>query len=131
MSHGKNSIDEEMPSPLLLSIYTPTDFTTSNVSCFVEATNDLYCNVKIHTDAMNKIVVPDTLHAKSIVHKSTRYRLTLKCFSLRNTKLIILSAHELPFSSSVSCSPLTFLKNALVDNAGVAEFDDINDVFMC
>jgi len=32
VSHGKNSVDVEIPNPLLLSICTPTDSTTNNVS---------------------------------------------------------------------------------------------------
>ena len=32
VSHGKNSIDVNIPNPLLFSICTPTDLTTNNVS---------------------------------------------------------------------------------------------------
>lgn len=32
VSHGRNSIDVNIPNPLLFSICTPTDLTTNNVS---------------------------------------------------------------------------------------------------
>lgn len=38
-SHGKNSVDEKIPNPLLHSICTPTDSTANNVSAKVAREN--------------------------------------------------------------------------------------------
>lgn len=93
----------------------------------IDVRNNLYCDIRIHTDITNVVKISDKLHTKRITQKSAKYRLTLKCFLLRNVKFIIPFLFELPFSSSVSCSPLAFLKD--ISMGSVELFDDINDDF--
>lgn len=127
--HGKNSVDVKMPNPLLFSICTPIDSTTSNVSCLIDETSDLHCNIKIHADAMRETKAPDTIHIKKVAQTNVKHKLILKCFSLRNEKFMMLAfdRFELVLSSSVNCVPLAFLKGTSVMNACIRKFDDIND----
>lgn len=129
VSHGKNSIDVNIPNPLLFSICTPTDLTTNNVSCLIEVTNDLHCSIKRHPDTMRRTEAPDTNHIKRIAQTNVKHKLTLKCFSLRNAKFMMmtLDRFELVFSSNVNCIPLAFLKNTSVVSDCVRKLDDIND----
>lgn len=127
VSHGRNSVDLKMPNPLMLSICTPTDSTTSNVSCLIEATNDLHCTIRIHAETTRETKVPDTIHTRRIAQANVNHKLALMCFPLRNAKFMIFAFDRLAFSSSVSCIPLAFLKSTSVVSACVRKFDDIND----
>lgn len=93
--------------------------------------NDLHPNVKTHTDITRGIKVLDsTNHTMRVAQNKGKHKLTLKYFSPRNEKFMILSAldrFKLAFSSSISRSPLAFLKNTSLGGARVGEFDDIND----
>jgi len=91
--------------------------------------NNLHCSIKIHADTMRETKAPNTIHIRRIAQTDVKHKLTLKCFSLRNTKFMMLALDrfELAFSSSVSCIPLAFLKNTSVVSACVRKFDDIND----
>lgn len=90
----------------------------------------------MHTDIMKGIKDSNMIHTKRVAQNNTKHKLTLKYFSLCNEKFMILSAldrFKLALSSSVSRSPLAFLKNTSLGSACVKEFDDINDdsVYKC
>lgn len=98
--------------------------------CFAELMSDLYCNIKMHADIMREIKVPDTIHTVRVAQNKAKHKLTLKYLSLRNEKFMTLSAldrFKFAFSSSISRSPLTFLKNTSLGGTRIKEFDDINN----
>jgi hypothetical protein len=97
--------------------------------CLIEVIYDLHCSIKIKTNIIKRIKVFVIHHIKKIAQNNVKYRLILKCFSVRNAKFTILSAFDrfaFPLSSNVSRSPLAFLKNTSV-GIFCEEFDDIND----
>lgn len=90
----------------------------------------------MHTDIMKGIKVSDMIHTKRVAQNNTKHKLTLKFLLLCSEKFMILSVlvrFTLVLSSSVSSSPLAFLKNTSLGSACVEEFDDINDdsVYKC